>query len=157
AIVYGSLYPFQFYDNPNPDGPLRALLADWNVLSGRGDLLVNVVLYLPLGFFWVRSSKSPFRYSFLWAVVAGMSLSTAMELLQFYDAGRFSQLSDVYMNTVGTIFGAAAAVLSRQLELPSIPAIQRRDPAILLLICYLGYRLFPYAPVINLHKYWDAL
>jgi hypothetical protein len=34
---------------------------------------------------------------------------------------------------------------------------QRRDFVCLLLLCWLGYRLFPYAPVIDLHKYWAAV
>jgi len=95
VIVYGSLYPFRFYDNPDPQGPLGALLTTWNVVSGRGDLLANIVLYLPLGFFCVRSSKLPSRYSVLGAVAAGISLSTTMKLLQFYDVGRFSEMSDI--------------------------------------------------------------
>jgi VanZ family protein len=157
VIVYGSLYPFRFYDNPDPDGPLSTLLTTWNIVSGRGDLLANFVLYLPLGFFWVRSSKPPSWYSLLGAVAAGISLSTTMELLQFYDIGRYSEMSDIYMNTAGTIVGAAAGIFSQDQELLFIPAFHRNDPVILLLTSWLGYRLFPYAPVIDLHKYWDAV
>jgi VanZ family protein len=157
VIVYGSLYPFTFYDNPNPAGPFHNLWATRNILSGRGDLLANFLLYIPLGFFGVRTHRHPRFSSLILAMVIGISLSTAVELIQFYDAGRNSAMSDVYVNAAGTLFGATAAMLSRHMRSPGVGWIRRHDFVALLLVCWLGYRLFPYAPVIDLHKYWDAV
>src|ERR1051326_4265599 len=155
VIVYGSLYPFCFYNNPDPDGPLRALLHTWRILGGRGDSIANFILYVPLGFFLVRD-KRPRSYSFFVAVAGGISLSTVMELLQFYDATRYSQMSDIYLNGAGTICGAAAGILCRRIDF-RLGGVRRHDFVALLLVCWLGYRLFPYAPVIDLHKYWAAI
>src|SRR4030095_477063 len=79
VIIYGSLYPFRFYDNPDPNGPFYALLATWHTASGRGDLISNFLLYVPLGFFCVRSGKLPLRYSFIVAAAVGITLSTLIE------------------------------------------------------------------------------
>ncbi len=54
GIVYGSLYPFHFRRNPDPNGPLRALIQTWRGPLGRGDFVANVLLYAPLGLFSVQ-------------------------------------------------------------------------------------------------------
>ncbi len=156
-IVYGSLYPFRFYHNPDPAGPFRALLSTWHAPAERSDLLANFILYFPLGFFAVRSSRWRSLYAFIVVVAAGLALSMGSELLQFYEALRFSQLSDVYANTVGTIFGALAGIAARDTNIPGIALFRRRDFVIFLILCWLGYRLFPYVPVVDLHKYWAAI
>src|SRR5579872_5043488 len=49
VIVYGSLFPFHFQNNPGPVGPLRTLIATWPIPPHRGDFLANVLLYIPYG------------------------------------------------------------------------------------------------------------
>lgn len=85
-------------------------------------------------------------------------LCVGVELAQFYDIGRVTNMSDVYLNTLGTLLGAVggAFVKSRMHASHSRYVLGAPIPGILLL-ALLGYRLFPYVPVINLHKYWDSL
>ena len=45
------------------------------------------------------------------AAAGAALLSTTIELLQFYDKGRQTTLSDVYSNTAGACLGAVAGVL----------------------------------------------
>jgi VanZ family protein len=157
AIVYGSLYPFAFYHHAGD--PLRALLGTWNIFSSRGDLIANVLMYLPFGFFAIQSTRhmsSVLRVGLV--LFAGMMFSTALELTQYYDRGRDSAMSDIYANAAGTLIGAlAGASITRAVRLPAIANVQRRPFVLLLLACWLGYRLFPFAPVIDLHKYWGAV
>jgi VanZ family protein len=81
-----------------------------------------------------------------------------MELLQFYEPSRVSALSDVYSNTIGVLLGSAAGVILFGRPFPWRSVTMERRPFIVLLICcWLGYRLFPYVPVIDLHKYWTAV
>jgi len=81
-----------------------------------------------------------------------------LELTQFYEAGRVPSLADVYANAVGVLLGAAtSAVVFRKLPWTRIGRAERRPFVILLLSCWIGYRLFPYAPTIDLHKYWTAI
>jgi VanZ family protein len=158
-IVYGSLFPFHFQKNPGTGGPLSALLSTWRTGDSRGDVLANILLYIPLGFFAVRSLR---RLRPAWrifaATAAGFALSTAMELAQTYEPGRDAAMADIYSNTAGTLFGAIAGIaLAGTAGIPILRILSRRPFAVSLIACYLGYRLFPYAPVIDVHKYWHAV
>jgi len=50
VILYGSLYPFTFYQPEGGAGPLKHLVQSWAEKPGRGDFIANIFLYLPLGF-----------------------------------------------------------------------------------------------------------
>ena len=159
VIIYGSLFPFQFHNDPPSSGSLRALIATWRTPTSRGDLIANLLLYFPVGLFAVPSLRGlPSIARFVLVVVGGVALSVSMELTQFYEAGRISSLMDVYANTAGVLLGAAASSIPfRKLPWARIGNAERRPFVILLLSCWLGYRLFPFAPTIDLHKYWTAV
>ena len=159
VIVYGSLYPFSFYGNDVVGGPLRALLSTWRTSPDHYDLIANILFYMPFGFFAVRSLMRPSLTVRMGLVlVCGVALSAAMELLQVYDAGRQSSMSDVYANFAGTLLGAAtSAGLAQRLQIPELRALGNRPFVPLLLLCWLGNRLFPYVPAGDLQKYWRAL
>ena len=61
VIGYGSLFPFAFHVPTNGIGPLRTLLETRNLPPERGDFLVNVALYLPLGFFGSLMTRQRWR------------------------------------------------------------------------------------------------
>jgi VanZ family protein len=89
---------------------------------------------------------------------AGMILSTCMELLQFYVPGRDSTLADICTNTIGSLLGAGAGILFYGRFGPDVfQPIRRHQSSALILACWLGYRLYPYAPDTDLHKYWHAV
>jgi VanZ family protein len=155
-IVYGSLYPFEFYDNPDVHGPVRDLLATWRTPSNRDDAIANILLYIPFGFFSVQSVRRLRTFILVLLVVfAGTALSVALELTQLYDLGRYSTLADVYANTAGTLLGASAGGILRQ-EFSLMLAVGRPF-VVLLLACWFGYQLFPYLPVIGLNKYLTTI
>ena len=159
VIVYGSLYPFGFRHHSDPTGALATLLRTWNNVPGRGDFLANILLYVPLGFFGALALSIPNRWlRFALVALFGMALSTCVEIAQYYDPGRDPSLTDVYSNTLGTVLGAGARLLIGAPVRWPLQAEIRNNPApALLLIAWLGYRLYPYVPTIDLHKYWDAL
>jgi VanZ family protein len=159
VIIYGSLFPFDFYANANPAGPFGALISTYATPGGRGDVLANILLYVPLGFFSVLAFHSRPRLAHvLLAISAGLVLSTSIELMQFYDRGRESGLSDVYANTGGMGLGAVAGViLHRKFPLRAIGPTKDHPFVLLMLACWLGYRLYPYVPTIDLHKYWQSV
>ena len=160
-IVYGSLYPFDFQVPASGADTLAHFLSTWRQLpQSCGDLLANLVFYAPLGFVCVaifrgRGSDAAVIVA---SVILGATLSASMELLQYFDAGRVSCMSDFYLNSLGTLLGALAAGAWRG-DLSSVNiASGRASPfALLVLTAWLGWRLFPYEPVIDLHKYWAAL
>ena len=157
-IVYGSLYPFQFEWRSTTD-PFWALITTWSAPTGRGDVLANLLLYFPLGVF-LFAALDRLRIVARFAVVisTGLALSTAVELAQLYDQGHISAMADVYADTTGTILGAAASLVLFAVRRGSRRPRMDRRPFIILLLCsWLGYRLAPFAPTIDLHKYWDVL
>jgi glycopeptide antibiotics resistance protein len=72
------------------------------------DLVVNVLLYAPLGFFLARDHLTGRGR---WALVIGLALalSVGTEVLQVYSHGRFPSATDVVMNVAGSALGAALA------------------------------------------------
>jgi VanZ family protein len=150
-ILYGSLYPFQFHASTMPIGPLTYLLstrADWD---HPGDLLSNILLYIPFGFFGVCASG---RRAAPLVILAAAMLATGIELTQFYDRGRVTSMGDVYADTIGGCVGAmVAVVVGIGIRWPWLRAL-RADPAAgLVLLMWFGYRLYPYVPVSGWHKY----
>jgi len=59
VVFYGSLYPFQFQDDPDGMGPLHALFANWRQFRGWANILSNILLYIPFGLFAIRSLQRP--------------------------------------------------------------------------------------------------
>jgi VanZ family protein len=158
-ILYGSLYPFQFYNHVDPANGIRHLFSTWNVRSSIGDLLANILLYLPFGFFAAKTAVrvAPLLRIFI-ALAAGAALSISLEYAQLWDVGRVSAMSDVYANSLGAFFGAlTGTALTIDLDLFHWKDLRRRPFAFLLILCWIAYRLFPYVPVIDAHKYWHAL
>jgi VanZ family protein len=161
VIAYGSLYPFHFRRELKSPGALASLLETWRGPFGRGDFVANMLLYLPLGLFSIQAlRRAPRVAGVVFASSCGFALSVCIELLQFYEPARVSALGDVYANVTGVAVGSViGAILFRRNspERDFTPAIGRRPFVVLLLACWLGYRLFPFVPVIDLHKYWRAV
>jgi VanZ like family len=160
AILYGSLYPFRFREPVNGIGAIRTLLEGWAQTPRRVDFLVNVLLYMPLGFseVFAVAAKTRLLGGICLATITGALLSICMEVTQYYVAERVTAASDVYANVIGTALGAIIAGLTyKNFRWPPARAIAANRVPCLLLGLWLGYRLFPYVPTIDLHKYWDAL
>jgi VanZ family protein len=161
VIVYGSLYPFTFRQPVDGLGSAaRALFESWAEVPSRGDFIANMALYMPLGFFAILSIGegvgTPKRIAL--AILTGALLSTCMELAQHYDDGRQTAATDLYANVVGTTLGAIGGSLTgRNLRWPLLREIASNRVPMLLLSAWAGYRLFPYVPTTDVHKYWNAL
>lgn len=94
------------------------------MFSDYGNSLLNVLLFVPLGFFlpvlWKR-----FR-SFLWTALFGLGFSLSIELLQLFTF-RATDINDLMTNTVGTILGWCLGRLMLKL-FPSIrPSWKTRE------------------------------
>jgi VanZ family protein len=157
VILHGSLYPYDFHVPSGSAGPVVALLRSWGTQPDSfGEMIANILLYVPLGFFAALTIRVPRRL--LVVTLLGLALSTAVELTQFYDAGRVTSLTDVCLNTFGTGLGALAAIAVRiPFDLPIFKAVLARPVPFVLLIAMFGYRLYPYVPTIDLHKYWHSV
>jgi hypothetical protein len=123
-------------------------------------MVANILLYMPLGFFCMltlagdRRIRRPLRF----VTICGVSMSLAMELGQFFDEGRVTSMSDLFTNGTGTFLGALAARMAGpEIAIPFAPAVTQETFPALLILAWFGYRLYPYVPTIDLHKYWHAL
>jgi VanZ family protein len=158
-IVYGSLYPFDFQWASDGVGPLHTLLYSWDKTPGQGDFVSNILLYMPLGFIGAVTVGRRVGLAQLGlTVLIGMTLSLMVEVTQYYDGGRDTEATDLYANTLGTAIGAAIGwFFGQDFRLPLLREISTNRVPALLLTAWLGYRLYPYVPTIDLHKYWNAL
>lgn len=159
-IVYGSLFPFEYRERFYGGGPVLYLLSTWHDWDHRGDLLSNILLYIPFGFFLTYSL--PPRLSgttrAVLATIAGTLMASCIEVIQFHDVGRVTSMGDVYANGIGSAAGAAAAAaIGAAMRWPFMRELGAHPAAALLLVMFFGYRLYPYVPTIDLHKYWHTI
>lgn len=103
-IVYGSLYPFADWQKPH-HLPFLFLFQPWPPFVTRTDVLTNVMVYLPLGFFLFRATRG----MLLIPILYGVLLSFLMEAFQTFVPGRVSSNLDILANGAGTYVGAALA------------------------------------------------
>ena len=160
-ILYGSLFPFRLRSSADV-GLFDVIETLTFKPTTRGDIVANLLLYLPLGlclmFAW---SGRQARWPLARTILVGTALSVAVELTQVYLRFRVSSLTDVALNAIGTLGGASAAIvyhaLGTSVRIPAL-ASSRLDPAALsVVMLWLGFRLAPFVPTIDWQKYKDAL
>ncbi len=70
------------------------------------EIILNVVLFVPLGFLWgIPSSKWPRKWLWLGAIILGVCLSGGIELLQYCFKKGCVEVDDVIHNTLGCLMG----------------------------------------------------
>ena len=117
-IVYASLFPLAGWHWPDRH------IFSWQLPKLPheipSDLVANLLGYLPLGLILtvahLRSGRSAFLAAVL-ALISGSALSYALELTQFTVPNRVPSISDWALNTLGTAWGALAAVTLNALGL----------------------------------------
>jgi len=109
-IVYASLEPFAGWMAPMPGTPFF-LFAPWPPRFARGDVAINVLAYVPFGFFvgLIGRHRTP-AARFAAGTLAAALLSLAMESTQMFLPTRDASTVDFLTNTAGAALGAAAAV-----------------------------------------------
>lgn len=122
---------FRFYPNVN----LRPFLY---MFSDLDNTLLNVLLFIPLGFFltilWL-SFRSVFH-----TVVVGLAFSLVIELLQLF-AYRTTDINDLMTNTLGTLLGYLLGRLFTHV-LPYWQPDRNTKDLGLILSCVIGVMLF---------------
>ena len=160
-VAYGSLYPFVFHDAGSLSADISHFLGSWRELPrSRGDILANLLLYIPLGVVLMLAfAQGVPRYpAAILTALCGAALSLCIELTQFFDAGRVSAFSDFALNVIGVLLGIVIALVTgARLVKTALPAGSAPAFARLLLLAWLGWRLYPYVPTLEIHKYWRSL
>ncbi len=91
--------------------------VEWGPFTGTfrlRDIVLNVLFYVPIGFFFVRDGLWRWKGTLAGAVAFGLLLSLGTEFTQVFGHGRFPSMTDVLTNTSGAAAGAwLADVLTR--------------------------------------------
>ena len=103
-----TLAPFRF------TLPAHGLFYEWTVF----DLIMNVVMFLPLGFLFRVTRPRGSKNAWYMAIVMGAVLSACIETAQLFEQARYSSFFDVGTNTLGAAVGSLLfTIMSRRLRL----------------------------------------
>ena len=108
VIIYFTLVPFlvslpSIFSTHNFTYNFEPFI-DWKYQYGfyMQETIYNIILYIPLGFFFtIATKKKP-----IYGILIGVALSLCVELIQpLLGEGRVGDISDIITNTLGTIIG----------------------------------------------------
>lgn len=99
-----------------PFAPRLVLMPFADMIQGPVDTALNVVLFVPLGFFlpWLWRTFDGLKQTAL----TGFLLSLGIELLQVFGLG-ITDINDLITNTLGTILGYGLFCLAHHLMKPA--------------------------------------
>ncbi|HSG21904.1 MAG TPA: VanZ family protein [Azonexus sp.] len=126
-VVYASLHPFSGWRDTGI-APLTFLEGGWPRYWTVFDLLANVAVYLPLGFFLTLALKGlPGRFTALvLAVLLAGGVSFGLETLQNWLPSRVPSNVDLACNTLGGLLGAIAAQIVGPRVFARIAALEHK-------------------------------
>lgn len=114
-LLAGSLFPWDFQAGIGLSSAVVHLFTGWREAvreTSRRDILVNLAIYVPIGFtFYLWSGWRSRAWQFVGPILAGGLLSFSIETLQHYFPPRVPSLTDVVLNTLSTVAGIAGAAI----------------------------------------------
>jgi VanZ family protein len=153
AVAYGSLYPFRLVIGPGARAERFAEFWTSFELGGRGDILSNIVLFVPFGFLGLLV----WRHRYLSVVTLGTLFGFVLQLGQIMIRGRIPALGDVVWNGIGTWIGTGVASLSVSRSLIEKKSLPAPSYPLLLALLWVSYRLFPFVPELDWQAIKDSL
>ncbi|WP_279245326.1 VanZ family protein [Candidatus Litorirhabdus singularis] len=154
AIIYGSLFPFEF--------STVAAAKQWTALAstaarvpGLGDILGNIILFVPFGYFvW----HLPHNLRGLSLAVAWLIVALGAQLAQIFVPLRDASLFDLYPNLVGACIGWP---LAKRFPLAQLASSAGRSTAqtlpLVIVVFWLASQLIPFVPTVDWKAYKEAL
>ena len=163
-IIYGSVYPFELNLREPTPAELDAFLATLRWDGTRGDILGNIALFVPYGFLAAFLIGRGWRLAawFVWFPVWTLFLAFGIQVLQLYMPSRAAALNDGLWNLLGTAIGfLPGLVMARIVTARGVDASRAAGALIsfpmVMAGCWIGYRLAPYVPSIDLQSWKDSL
>ena len=160
-IIYGTLYPFGFNFGLHEESVFILLAESARDHASRGDIIANIILFLPFGFFAMQSvlSRVPRPIRLIIVIIAGTAFSIGIECTQSYLPSRVVSIYDIAANTIGTLLGAAFGWKNWRIKLSGFRADGHQHAVfpVLLLCAWLGSQLFPFVPTLDVQNAKDAL
>ena len=160
VATYGSIYPFNFQAGGLDAATFGKFLQSCCYMASRGDILGNVVLFVPFGFTGMLGLRpdSPVTQRFYYVCVLGAVFALTLQVAQIYLPSRDQNLQDVLWNLLGTASGATLAGLLRQYASPTEGGKAAISLVPMTLIStWLAYRLIPFVPSFDFQSIKDSL
>jgi hypothetical protein len=119
--------------------------------AGKFDVLINVVLYIPLG---VALS----RYGVFKCGLAGAALSIAVEAAQLFFPDRFTAVTDVMSNALGAVIGCIVvkAIGHRGRWVLNLLELRRSVGVFILFVCFLFIGVVSWPRMPSDFRNWDT-
>lgn len=157
-VIYGSLHPFEFVERDvDIVATLRASLDQrWS----RGDALANVLLYAPVGLFvhWTLAARRHPAAAAILALIYAAALSLSIEVAQLFAVHRVASVFDTAFNALGAALGIAIGLaIGRAPRIGQVRVATEAPFPLLMIVAWLGYRLYPFVPSLDLQRIKDAL
>ncbi len=160
VATLGSIYPFNFQAPELGVFTIGDFLKSCCVMPGRGDILGNIILFIPIGFTGMIAVRleSSARRRFLFVCLTGTVVAFALQLMQIFLPSRDANLQDVVWNLLGIVAGALFAGLANGFSSPSEGRKVDVSLAPMTLVgTWLIYRLIPFVPSLDLQLIKDSL
>jgi VanZ family protein len=141
GILYFSFFPFDF------NLEQRRSSLEWRSVVTPGDsvdVIVNLVLYFPLGILWANSIPGRRWIAIVVLTLSGALLSLAVEYAQLFLTTRNGSYRDLFFNTAGVFAGACLANLPAARITKVVAAYLPAPRGALLLSCWLVWNTFPF-------------
>lgn len=142
-VLFATLFPFDF---SLKDGfSIKGIFNNFYKSDSLIDFLVNILLFLPLGFSLASLRQKKLRgiAAILDVLVACAGLSFLVEVLQVFLPSRSSSYGDILANTIGGFLGSLAFHQCRFKILGWLSAllqnIRKRLSIKTLTVCFIGY------------------
>lgn len=104
-LFWGILFKFNIQDTLNiaQNFPTRSLnLSPFSASGGRLEVIFNVLIFIPFGFFSIYLSKNRSFLGKLWMI---FTVSFLVEILQYFLGIGASDVTDLITNTFGGLIG----------------------------------------------------
>jgi len=159
-ITYGSFFPFEFSTSFFTDELWEKFWRTWSLVSSRGDIISNIVLFIPYGAIGMikGGDENNGLQRFLKLLFSGAVFSLLLQIGQFWLPDRSPELQDVFWNVAGILLGGSLLIngviaqyiktFEADLEL-SFPKF--------LLAAWLATLWVPFVPTLDLQSVRDAL
>jgi len=159
-ITYGSFFPFEFSSVFFTDELWARFWGTWNLVSSRGDILSNIVLFIPYGVIGMMPGGDANNggQRFFKLLFGGAVFSLLLQIGQLWLPERSPEVQDVFWNVIGILLGGFLLInnviaqnfnkfeVNLKLSFPK-----------LLLVAWLATLWIPFVPTLDLQSVKDAL
>lgn len=159
AIIYGSLFPFNIQYIGWSAVSWNILFSTWGQTSSLGDILGNIMLFMPFGLLGILAFKQEHTgFKTHQIILTGaFFLAFILQILQIQIPSRSPELSDVWWNMAGTMIGMMLSTKAFRKFGPQGFDLAKVNIAHILAFLWIAYLLLPLVPTLDMREIKDSL